>query len=114
MSKNLVKLIDKAKKQGTSAYKISQDTGISQTSLGCYYRGERELGVKNAQILSKYFGVSVDYLLDGKNKKHPNENVEVLTESEKAVLIKFRKLSPDGQAVYSAALEIALKNQGTN
>ena len=42
---------------------ISQETGISYSTLGNYNQGTRTPNAKNAQILADYFGVSIPYLL---------------------------------------------------
>lgn len=53
-------LIVKSEKKLTE---ISQETGISYSTLGNYNQGTRTPNAKNAQILADYFGVSIPYLL---------------------------------------------------
>ena len=42
---------------------ISQETGISYSTLGNYNQGTRTPNAKNTQILADYFGVYIPYLL---------------------------------------------------
>ncbi|MCL2054132.1 MAG: helix-turn-helix domain-containing protein [Oscillospiraceae bacterium] len=46
-----------------TAYKISKDTGISDSVIGYWKKGERTPTAENLIKLSNYFDVSVDYLL---------------------------------------------------
>lgn len=50
-------------KSGKKLTEISQETGISYSTLGNYNQGTRTPNAKNAQILADYFGVSIPYLL---------------------------------------------------
>ncbi len=46
---------------GLSAYKVSQETGISQTALGEILRGKRSISPANSLKLAKFFGMSEDF-----------------------------------------------------
>lgn len=48
-----------------SAYKMSKETGISDSLIGYWKKGERVPNAENLIILSKYLNVSIDYLLTG-------------------------------------------------
>lgn len=52
-----------------SAYKLSQDTGISQSGISQYRSGQIVPGLDKAQIIANYFGVPVDFLLSGKKAR---------------------------------------------
>jgi transcriptional regulator with XRE-family HTH domain len=60
------------KERGISAYKVSKDTGISQTTLSDWKRGRSVPKTEKLQIIADYFDVSLDYLLGKTNiKKMP-------------------------------------------
>ena len=44
--------------------KVQMDTGISQSTLSKYERGEMLPTVENLIVLASYYNVSTDYLLD--------------------------------------------------
>jgi len=52
-------------RNGVTAYKISQDTGIGQSTLSAWKMGKSNLKADKLQILADYFGVTVDYLMNG-------------------------------------------------
>ena len=49
---------------GLSQIQLQMKTGIDQAMLSRYESGERTTSVEKLLILSRYFGTSVDYLLD--------------------------------------------------
>ena len=40
-----------------SVYAVARDTGIDQTTLNRFYRGERDIGVSKADKLAEFFGM---------------------------------------------------------
>lgn len=50
-------------KHGITTYKVSKDTGISQTIFSNWKSGRSTPKQDKMQILADYFGVTVDYLL---------------------------------------------------
>ena len=56
-------------KFGVSTYQVSKETGISQSTLSNWKNRRNLLSGKNAQLIADYFGVSVDYLMTGKEKE---------------------------------------------
>lgn len=60
---------------GISVYKVSKDTGIAQSTLSSWKSKNNKIGSDNAEILARYFGVSIDYLMGrekdgGEEKKY--------------------------------------------
>lgn len=51
------------KKSGVTVYKVSKDTGISQSTLSDWKTGRSSPKVDKLKILAEYFGVSIDELL---------------------------------------------------
>lgn len=62
-----------------SAYKMSKDTGISDQLIGYWKKGEKLPSAENLMIISNYFGVSIDYLLTGENRKESNISQSAIT-----------------------------------
>lgn len=50
-------------KKNISAYRLSQETGITQGMISYWKSGERMPSADNLITLADYFGCSVDYLL---------------------------------------------------
>lgn len=82
------------REKSISAYKISKDTGISDRLIGYWRNGDKLPSAENLLTIANYFGISVDYLLTGKESS-ANENQ--LDEIETKLISDFRSLSPQGQ-----------------
>lgn len=53
-------------KYGVSAYKVAKETGVTQSTLSDWKRGRSTPKSENMKKLADYFGVSIDYLMTGK------------------------------------------------
>ena len=58
---------------------MSKDTGISDQLIGYWKKGEKLPSAENLMIISNYFGVSIDYLLTGENRKESNISQSAIT-----------------------------------
>lgn len=58
-------------KYGVSAYKVAKETGVTQSTLSDWKRGRSTPKSENMKKLADYFGVSIDYLMTG--KEDPSE-----------------------------------------
>lgn len=81
--------------KGISAYKLSQDTGITQGMISYWKNGERMPSADNLITLSKYLDVSVDYLL-GNEQKNSVSTLSADTDSQE-VYRQIKKLPPEKQ-----------------
>lgn len=54
---------------GVSSYKVSKETGVSQSTLSDWKLGKITPKSDTMKKLADYFGVSVDYLMTGKEKE---------------------------------------------
>lgn len=54
-------------KHGVTPYKVAKETGVTQTSLSNWKAGRSVPSMKTFQKLADYFGVSIEYLMTGKN-----------------------------------------------
>lgn len=61
MKDKLKALIDKS---GETIYKISKDTGISQTAIANWVEGNYTPKLENLRILAKHFGVPLSYFIE--------------------------------------------------
>lgn len=59
-----LKIIRKQKKY--SQLKVAMDLNISREALSYYENGKRSPDLQMLRILSSYFGVSIDFLVNGK------------------------------------------------
>lgn len=63
MYKKFSELLAKTNK---TAYQVSKDTGIAQSLLSDWKLGKiKILGAEKLKILADYFGVSIEYFLEG-------------------------------------------------
>ena len=56
-------------KKGYNQLKVAMDLSISRESLSYYENGKRSPDIQMLLTLSKYFNVSVDYLITGEEFK---------------------------------------------
>lgn len=50
-------------KKGITCYRVSKDTGISQSTLSEWKNGRSKPKADKLKILADYFGVTVDYFI---------------------------------------------------
>jgi predicted transcriptional regulators len=53
------------KKKGYTQQKVAMDLNISREALSYYENGKRSPDIPMLRILSKYYDVSIDYLING-------------------------------------------------
>ena len=72
MERNLgligLKVIRKQKKY--TQLKVAMDLNITREALSHYENGKRSPDIQTLRILSDYFGVSIDFLVNGKEFEH--------------------------------------------
>lgn len=71
MYETFVKLLQK---YNVTAYKVSKETGISQTTFSNWKSGRSTPKADALQKIADYFGVSVDYLMTGKEEPEEKKN----------------------------------------
>lgn len=62
--------------RGITPYKVSKDTGITQSTLYNWKIRNNLIGVERGQKIADYFGVSLEYLMTGKDPDGYYENDE--------------------------------------
>lgn len=92
--KNLKKLRES---RGMSQQKLADELFITQQSI---YKYENDLAYPNLETLkmmSKFFSVSIDYIVDNEQNNISSCTADALTDDEKKLLERYRKLPPDLQ-----------------
>ena len=62
----MIGLVEIRKKKKYSQLKVAMDLSISREALSYYENGKRSPDIEMLCRLSKYFNVSIDYLINGK------------------------------------------------
>lgn len=65
------------KEKGVTTYQVAKATGISTASFTGWKQGKWNFKTDKLQKIADYFGVSVDYLLTGKNEEASDSENEV-------------------------------------
>lgn len=102
-------------KYGVSSYKVAKETGVTQSTLSDWKRGRSTPKSENMKKLADYFGVSIDYLMTGKDdsEKEPKLNLKdekdiknIIANTEQ--LLKQDGLMFDGDPASPEAIESIL------
>ena len=109
---------------GVSAYKVSKETGVTQSTLSDWKRGRSTPKSDNMKKIADYFGVSVDYLMTGredadKDRYYLNDETasiaqEIFENKELRMLFDVsRDADPeDLKALHNMALALKRKERG--
>lgn len=82
------------KKNGVTAYKVSKETGVTQSTLSDWKRGRSTPKTDNMKKIADYFGVSIDYLMTGKDSTPEETPIDLdyaKNETERKLLVLCRK-----------------------
>ena len=111
-------------KFGVTTADVCKSTGIGQSTMSNWKSRRNLISGKNAQLIADYFGVSVDYLMTGKEKEggekyYLNEETTKMAQTifeNKELRMLFdaaQDASPDDlQAVHSMLLALKRKERG--
>lgn len=102
-------------KRGITAYRFCKDTGVSTSTISTWKKKNSKIGMELAETISNYFGVSIDYLMTGKEEvsesnTHSNDLKDKFEEIKD--LLKSGKMQPlcyDGKPVDDESLDLLLK-----
>ncbi len=67
MENGLIGLKKIRKEKGLSQLKVALDLNMSREALSYYENGKRNPDIQTLKMFSKYFNVSIDYLINGKD-----------------------------------------------
>lgn len=59
------------KERGITTYRFCKETGINASTISTWKTRNTACNLKLANIIAKYFGVSVDYIMTGEKKETP-------------------------------------------
>ncbi len=84
-------------KLGLSQYEISEKLGMLQSTYAGYETGTRKIPLSVIVQLSKFFCVEADVLIGLSDYVPPKQSTFDLKESEKNLIITYRKLNREGK-----------------
>ena len=113
-------------KHGVSTYRVSKDTGIAQSVFSSWKNGISTPKQDKMKKIADYFGVTVDYLMIGKDEKPPEppltpRDKRDIAKDLESIMQKLsdkeigpasydgQDLSPESMDLFKEELEIALK-----
>lgn len=79
MYKKFAALLQRTSK---TAYQVSKDTGIPQSTLSDWKNGRSTPKVDKLKKIADYFGVPLETLLEENGKEEETENAEIKTQSK--------------------------------
>ena len=93
-------------KHNISAYRLSQETNITQATLSRWKTGKTSPSIDTLQVLAEYFKVPVDYFLNDEEKNNltddesgkVKEDIKNSSEDDENIIIinrAARKMSPE-------------------
>ena len=103
------------KGRGITAYRFCKDTGVSTSTISTWKKKNSKIGMDLAETISNYFGVSIDYLMTGKeDEQKRKDNTDDLKQKfeELKELLESGKMQPlryDGQPIDDNTKELLLK-----
>lgn len=74
-------------KHGVTAYRVSKETGVTQTALSNWKTGKSIPATKTLQKIADYFGVTIDYLMNGEVREE--DYYQELIEQAKSDAVEF-------------------------
>ena len=79
MNEIYARITDLCKQRGITGFRLCKEVGLQPSLLTDLKAGRQSsISYKKAAIIADYFGVSVDYLLSGKEDKGLYRNIEML------------------------------------
>ncbi len=99
------RLTELREKKGLRKTELAKELGIAYGTYNHYEIGDREPNSNTLKLLSEYYGVTLDYLLAGKEK---DNNDIYLEKDEKEVLDMYRSATEKAKGM---ALGILISHQ---
>lgn len=103
------------KGRGITAYRFCKDTGVSTSTISTWKKKNSKIGMDLAETISNYFGVSIDYLMTGKeDEQKGKDNTVDLKQKYRELeeLLRSDSMKPvryDGKPVNSDTIDLLLK-----
>lgn len=114
-------------KYGVTPYKVAKEAGVTQTALSNWKSGRSTPTTKTLQKIADYFGVTLDYLLTGKEEPKKKEtslsakDERDISKDVERIMAKLssgedgpasfdgEELDPEAAELFRDELEIALR-----
>ena len=116
------------KEHGVTAYRVSKETGVTTATLTSWKQGKYTPKPEKLQKIADYFGVSLCYLMTGKNESPDSESLKITPKDERDIAKDLEnimakltsgeagpasyngeELDPEAAELFRDELEIALK-----
>lgn len=108
----MLKLRELRKKNGLTMKELGRKVGVAESTISQYETGKRQADYEILLKISDFFGVSVDYILTGKEpEKTPTPIAEYIQSQDPKqgdFIVKFNSLSPDDQEEILAIIDVKL------
>ena len=103
-------------KNGVTPYKVAKEAGVTQTALSNWKSGRSTPTTKTLQKIADYFGVTIDFLMTGKNTNEKTseltprdeKDIEKILEHTKEQLLSQEGLMFDGDPASPEAVDSIL------
>ena len=103
-------------KNGVTPYKVAKEAGVTQTALSNWKSGRSTPTTKTLQKIADYFGVTIDYLMTGKDVNSPKpqlnakdeRDIEKIIEHTREQLLSQEGLMFDGDPASPEAVDSIL------
>ena len=104
-------------KHGVTSYKVAKEAGVTQTALSNWKSGRSTPTTKTLQKIADYFGVTIDYLMTGKDESGKKEvtlthrderDIEKILNQTREQLLSQEGLMFDGQPATPEAIDSIL------
>ena len=102
---------------GITAYRVAKEAGVTQTALSNWKSGRSTPTTKTLQKIADYFGVTIDYLMTGKEKEEKKEttltakdqrDIQKILDQTREQLMNQEGLMFDGDPASPEAIESIL------
>lgn len=91
------------KEHDVTAYRVSVDTGVSQSSLSDWKTGKSKPKYENMKKIADYFGVTVEYLNGEADERKPNEKRLINEDEELTDYLDELRSRPEMRMLFSVA-----------
>lgn len=102
------------KGRGITAYRFCKDTGVSTSTISTWKKKNSKIGMDLAETISNYFGVSIDYLMTGKEDEQKEKDNTDLKQKYRELeeLLRSDSMKPvryDDKPVNNDTIDLLLK-----
>ena len=73
------------KEHGVTAYRVSKETGVTTATLTSWKQGKYTPKPEKLQKIADYFGVSLSYLMTGKDEAPDSESPKITPKDERDI-----------------------------